>query len=259
MDIQFVSDLHLRSWELHDYTLPGMGADLLVLAGDLANGFDASLAWARRQAQALGIPTVWVAGNHEYYGEVWPADLEALQAEYADDRVDLRLLDHGETVVGEVRILGATLWTDFLLYGAAQEEKALSAAGALLNDYRGVIRKSDGRKLRVRDTQAACLEACRWLEHALARPWPGKTLVVTHHAPHRRAAHPAYRDFATAGFVSDLRALVAAHRIDAWISGHTHYNHDFIDHGTRFLSNQRGYPNESIPGAAFEAGKLLEL
>ena len=28
------------------------------------------------------------------------------------------------------------------------------------------------------------------------------------------------------------------------ISGHTHYSHDFIDNGVRYISNQKGYNSE---------------
>jgi predicted phosphodiesterase len=65
MTIQIVSDLHLG---LAPCTIPEVGADLLILAGDIHRPVEA-LCWAKN----LPIPIVYVPGNHEYYGSILPA------------------------------------------------------------------------------------------------------------------------------------------------------------------------------------------
>ena len=47
-----------------------------------------------------------------------------------------------------------------------------------------------------------------WLESRLAEPFPGQTVVITHHAPSRRSIHPRFADsLLNACFVSDAERL----------------------------------------------------
>jgi len=62
--------------------------------------------------------------------------------------------------------------------------------------------------LRARDTLADHEHSRRWLEGELAKPYSGKTVVVTHHGPHPLNIHPRYiGNPVNAGFVSDLTPL----------------------------------------------------
>ena len=69
MKIALYSDLHLS---VHPLELPPTSADVVVLAGDLQRPAT-GMAWARQFAQ----PTLYVAGNHEFYG----SDLASTMAE----------------------------------------------------------------------------------------------------------------------------------------------------------------------------------
>lgn len=91
------------------------------------------------------------------------------------------------------------------------------------------------------------------------KPFDGKTVVVTHFAPHRGCVAPEHQDSELAPcFVTDLSRLMKRHRIDIWCHGHTHTNNDFIaENGCRVLSNQRGYSNQQSPG--FRPGLVIEL
>ena len=60
MKIALLSDLHLSVQPLD---LPQTNADVVVLAGDLQRPAQ-GMAWARQFSQ----PTLYVAGNHEFYG-----------------------------------------------------------------------------------------------------------------------------------------------------------------------------------------------
>lgn len=137
MRLQLVSDLHLAPSELDGgYTLPSAGADLVVFAGDIANGAEHAVRWAARQGERLGIPGVYVLGNHEYYHGVFPQALATAQAAIPVDS-GLHLLECNQEAFGDVRLLGCTLWTDFALLGKERMDKAKSAAGAVLADYQG--------------------------------------------------------------------------------------------------------------------------
>ena len=119
MKLQIVSDLHLG---LAPCELPDTGADLIILAGDIHRPAQA-LQWAR----ALGRPAIYVAGNHEYYGSSIAATDRLLRESSRDSLVTV--LDCGEKRIGTVRILGATLWSDFRIVGdGPAREQAMEQA-----------------------------------------------------------------------------------------------------------------------------------
>src|SRR5688572_8569257 len=107
MKLTVLSDLHL-SFEGMDR--PRNDADVVVLAGDIARPREAA-AWA------LGFdkPVLYVLGNHEFYGGSIDGTASELKRLCAGSHV--HVLDDNEIVIGGVRFLGSTLWTDFMLFG----------------------------------------------------------------------------------------------------------------------------------------------
>ena len=61
MNLQIVSDLHL---EFGPLSLPVKDTDVLIAAGDIDVG-EAGIKWL----QQFQCPVIYVAGNHEYWGE----------------------------------------------------------------------------------------------------------------------------------------------------------------------------------------------
>ncbi len=47
---------------------------------------------------------------------------------------------------------------------------------------------------------------------------------------------------------SDLEDLIRRFDVDLWLHGHTHHNVDYRVGDTRVVSNQRGYPDQPVPG-----------
>ncbi|HEX5514645.1 MAG TPA: metallophosphoesterase [Gammaproteobacteria bacterium] len=253
MKLQVMSDLHLRPQ--HGFTIPETDADLIVLAGDIGRGLS-GVQWAMDEAGRLGKPIVYVFGNHEYYTHVFP-DL-ADDAKRAAAGSGVHVLENDQLIWGQTRILGCTLWTDFLLFGEEQEQDCIAVTEAVLYDYK-IIRTADQEPLRAHLTQQRHRESREWLETRLAEPWAGPTVVVTHHAPCREGSHPHFDGPLTAAFTSDLKPLMERHSIDLWICGHSHANVDLLLGRTRLLSNQQGYPAEQVPGPAFEPGKVVAV
>ena len=70
MKLQLLSDLHLET-ETFD-PVPAPGAEVLVLAGDIDSQWDGYQRFAH-----WPVPTLFVAGNHEFDGreitDAWPA------------------------------------------------------------------------------------------------------------------------------------------------------------------------------------------
>jgi len=84
-----------------------------------------------------------------------------------------------------------------------------------------------------------------WLERELAAPFDGKTIVISHHAPHPLSVHPRYlaaHTLATnAAFASDLTPLLQ--RADIWCHGHVHNSFDYLVGRCRVVTNPLGYAN----------------
>jgi predicted phosphodiesterase len=242
LKIRVLSDLHL---EFRDWTPPATHADVVVLAGDIHVGVD-GLEWARRHFGST--PVVYVPGNHEFYGARLQDVLAALRE--AGERLGISVLDADAIVCEGVRFLGATLWTDFALYGREPGRIARAMADAQygMNDFR-VIRYGVTGLFRPEQARDIHLAQVRWLETTLAEPFEGTTVVVTHFLPHRKSINAKYQgDALNPAFASDLDSLVRP-PVALWIHGHTHESCDYVVNGTRVVCNPRGYlPMEPNPG-----------
>jgi hypothetical protein len=183
MKIRVLSDLHL---EFQDWNPPKADAEVVILAGDIHVGIK-GVEWARRSFPSM--PIVYVPGNHEFYGGHIHDMTQDLFAEGARFGVDV--LNGRSAVIGGVRFLGATLWTDFALEGtdSTSIDRAMARAQYGMYDYQ-VIRYGDDRKFRPADARRIHLEQVRWLRSQLADEFVGTTVVVTHHLPHRQSIHP---------------------------------------------------------------------
>ena len=245
-----LSDLHL---EREQFAPPPVEADVIVLAGDISVG-TRGLDWARRRAH--GRTVLYVVGNHELYGHSLPGLIDELREAASGSSV--HVLENEELIVGDVRFLGCTLWSDFDFDGAERRAEAMLLSERVVNDYGQIKIGSDGRALAPEDTRRIHLASRAWLAERLAQTHPGPTVVVTHHAPliRTRPASPVLRALAGA-FASDVTALMGSDRVALWIFGHTHRVADLEVRGTRVVSNPRGYPHQPVVG--FDPQMVIEV
>lgn len=237
MRLQVLSDLHLSRGGIE---VPATGADLLVVAGDVGRPADA-IAWAA----GLGTRVLFVPGNHEFYGSTIGATLRELAERSAG--TDVTVLDDAEAIVGGVRFLGSTLWTDFRLDGdGAARAAAMDASRRLVRDF-SRIREDDGSPFTPESSAARFAWHAAWLDARLRAPHDGPTVVITHHAPARGSVHPRFADSPiNPCFVSDAAGLMGGARVRLWIHGHTHDSFDYEVAGTRVLCNPRGYALDGV-------------
>lgn len=251
MKIRVLSDLHL---EFHDWTPPDAESDVIVLAGDIHSG-TRGIEWARRQFPLM--PILYVPGNHEFYGRDMPETLSDLQR--AGRRFGLDVLHGRGVVIGGVRFLGATLWTDFALHGADAQSiaRAMRDANYGMSDF-SVIRNWPHGLFRPEQARAMHLEQACWIRERLADEFPGPTVLITHHLPHPRSIHRKYWGSSlNPSFASDLSYLMGP-PIAVWIHGHTHDSCDYIEEGTRVVCNPRGYAPFEL-NAAFDPILTIEV
>ncbi|CAD6563132.1 metallophosphoesterase [Paraburkholderia sabiae] len=233
MRIQIASDLHLEN--LHR-SFPGYNpiapsdADVLVLAGDIANRADAVEHFAR-----WPVPVIYVHGNHEGYGAKYGALADDIRKRATGTAV--RYIERDVLVVDDVKFLGCCLRTDYALDSTRDESMAL--ADRMMHDYRA-IRIDDSERFRPEHALAEHKKALDWLQDQLSKPFDGRTVVVTRHGVAPPSVHLRYAgDPFNAAFVSDLGQLLG--HADAWIHGHVHESFDYCVGGTRVIANPLGY------------------
>lgn len=236
MKIQLASDLHLeflaRQFPNETLIRPAFGADVLVLAGDVANDLLGVKLFAN-----WPVPVVYVPGNHEYYATDWPTMRERLQ--HAARGTSVTVLDNGVWEFGGVRFLGATLWTDYRLHANRTQRALMDVAGSRLRDHSAIRVGAEAFTPEMALTDHE--QSRRWLEDQLAEPYAGRRVVVTHHGPSAQSVHPRYLgDPLNAGFVSELDDVVG--RADFWLHGHVHDSFDYKVDNCRVVVNPRGYP-----------------
>lgn len=231
MKIRILSDLHI---EFCDFEPPPADCDVVVLAGDIAPGAQ-GIAWARATWPQTEI--VFVPGNHEYYRSEIGVENELMAAAGAEHGV--HVLNRKEVVIGGVRFLGAVLWTDFLLFGRDEQEHAMLAGHTGLSDFRVI--DYGARSFTPQDSAELNRQDVAWLQaRLLDEPFPGQTVVVTHHLPSMRSVPERYREsLLSACFASRLDRLMGHSAL--WIHGHTHDSFDYQLNGTRVICNPRGY------------------
>jgi Icc-related predicted phosphoesterase len=241
MRLQVFSDLHVDVAPPKPIAV-ATDVDAVVVAGDTCEGAERGFAFLR-QIVPMQVPLIAVLGNHEFYRRCLLEELA--EARRVAPRYGVHLLENAEVVVGGVRFVGATLWTDYALFGEGYLPLAMHAAGDGLNDHRRITwRKEPWQRFRPQEALGR-----RWrgfIETALAKPFRGATVVLTHHAPHRRSVHPRYGDdLLSAAFVSDLTELIEAGRPELWVHGHVHRSFDYRVGITRVLCNPHGYGAEN--------------
>ena len=270
MRIQLFSDLHLeRDPTFRPYIAPG--TDVVVLAGDIGSYQPGS----RLHTSDFGLELfadvpatiLFVPGNHEFDSLDFDDTTARLRATCA--RLGITWLEREAVTIGAVRFLGTTLWSDFdaLAIGApviakqlAMRNKAMRAANYYLSKNTTLSNGAPVLAEGLRDMSLACQA---WLRSALAQPFDGRTVVVTHFAPSLLSADPRYGLAAgTAGFCNALDALLPL--ADVWMHGHLHCMNDYLveDKETgktcRVVANPLGYlsKNEQI---AFRQNLVIEV
>lgn len=251
--LNVLSDLHLGFGAMDR---PVNDADVVVLAGDIARPREA-VAWALR----FDKPVLYVPGNHEFYGSSIDGALEELQR--LCEGTQVQVLADRELVMGGVRFLGSTLWTDFELFDdPRQRAAAMSEARRLMRDFSRIrTRESSPEIFTPEDAARLFRRHSAWLESRLAETHAGPTVVITHHAPSRHSIHPRFADsLLNACFVSDAAQLLHADRVSLWIHGHTHDGFDHQVNGTRVVCNPRGYARAGVDeNPAFDADFIVEV
>lgn len=239
-----VSDLHFEFGG--EWLVPPSKADIAVIAGDVCS--DRYL-----RTVAATLPTIFVAGNHDYYGTVMPERKKDLA-----DIPGLHFLEGQSEIINGIEFAGCTLWTDY----AGGDRDVMAACGRALNDHRMIRVNSSGEPFDPRAAYNIHVSSVYGLTDLLLdrtmRNAKESLVVVTHHAPSMRSVHPRFAGQAVNhAFASDHERLVKSSEASIWIHGHTHDPSSYTIGKTRVLCNPRGYPDEA--GNGFDPNLIVEV
>jgi hypothetical protein len=245
MKILVISDLHIEHgprWSLPD-VLPEH--DVVVLAGDIHGSPEDAVEWAEF---SFVKPVIYTPGNHEFYGGAISKRTEGGILCAIDSSV--HLLDRDSVVIDNVKFIGCTLWTDFELFGMRSLDLCMARSASCINDFRLIrdFSPSEARKRNVLDRG--------FIRSELAKSIAGKTVVVTHHAPHPFSVEDRFKsDMTSAAFASDLTDIIEQYQPSLWIHGYMHASSDYRVGDTRVVCNPKGYGPHSY-GAMNENGEF---
>lgn len=266
IEFAYASDLHFEFPDRYDF-LKEEGGDALLLAGDIFVA--AQLQTHRTDADARKMKkylskfkeqlldkfkrTYMVMGNHEHYGSVFHETRRILEEAFVKYSLPITILDNDTVDIDGVKLIGATLWTDYN-NGSPQ---SMWVAQRGMNDYEYIelISRNDARYKEPftsqRMTPGFLLYENRfstqYIKELLDAHARSPVVVMTHHAPSSLSLNDKYKgNSLDAAYYTDMGPLIERHpNITHWVSGHTHIIKTYDMYGTQCVANCRGYPQDA--------------
>lgn len=221
-------------------------ADVVILAGDIHSGTDGI-----EYAKTLGLPVIYVPGNHEFENCVLRDNLVAMREAARGSNVHFLYNDVVE--IDGVTFAGTTLWTNFAYGGGTPDNNMFKCIGrttdAATGEPRTVIAdfthiySAPGVKIMPQDVLEEH-NVCR--EFVLERG-VNADVLITHFAACTLSAKENTRgDQFQFYYVVDFDMPLAYGNNKLIVHGHTHNNVDYEIADKRVVANMRGYRNDEF-------------
>lgn len=208
MKLGIFSDLHLHTTNPYEFE-PEDGV-FYINAGDVSDNIHIRQAFTEKHQKYM----FSVMGNHDYYHDTFP--------EHPVDYMSMRQ-------VGDIKIAGATLWTD------------VSNPSDWLVYKNGLIDTTYIDGITPENMQEA---------HVMHRDFlfnSGADIIVSHHCPSVLSVAGHYKnDPLNPAFHTDYTDMILnmSSPPKLWIHGHTHDEFDYMIGSTRVICHPRGYRHE---------------
>lgn len=257
-----MSDLHLEFGPLE---LPG--GDTLLLAGDVCVADFLRPERTDKEARkhqdrckqfffeecAKYNRVFYVMGNHEHYHGLFDENGNILRDFLAGTNVRL-LEDEFVDLDEETRLFGGTFWTNY----DNADYFCLHAAKDMMNDHSLIKKMHMGvpRAFLPNDAMDVHYRAVDKLKSGLNEK---KTVVMSHHAPHRKSISDRYRNSLLNGaYHSNQEELMLDNpQIVMWVHGHVHESFNYKVGECNVVCNPRGYAGYEL-NKNFDVTHLLE-
>jgi predicted phosphohydrolase len=200
-------------------------------------------------------------GNHEYYTH----DIKTINDFWRSVDLDnFYFLQNDVVCFDNVRIIGSTMWASagtlsiHPIKGTTISENVDWFTRNKLKD--GIQDFNSIKGFSVLHMANIFKDSMRFIFDEASKPFNGKTLVVTHHAPSSLSSLPEFtNDTTNHAFASPLDIMVEDHNIDYWIHGHMHNSSDYMIGNTRIICNPRGYKDMRMENLDFDKIKRIEV
>ena len=264
MKLLIYSDLHLEFDGFHPKKEWFDQCDAVIQVGDLHHA-----------PQNIGIlkswdkPVFFVPGNHDFWNPMVKIKHQTLwdpnssryevrrertinqalkEMEEATLNSKVQILSNKSVQVNDVRLIGTTLW-----YNA---DSINSFELKNLNDYYRIFGDS-GQFITSSEITQRHYESIEFIKEELAKPFKGKTVLLTHHpawvSPEVSKKESCHRAYGT-----NLEKIWKG-KVDLMVHGHLHANINLqVDPKTRIICNPRGYPNEPVR-LSFQKNLTVEI
>ena len=248
-----MSDLHIEFGE-YKFNCDITNVDVAVFNGDIGVGIKGA-EWLI--GLELGIPVIYILGNHEYYKKTHPSLIDKIRK--LTKNTNVYLLENNSLTIDNTTFHGCTLWTDFNVFGIGSQIASMTKCGNVMNDYRLIKTLPNYRKLRPIDTLNIHSKSIKWLSESINNSSSKYNVVCTHHAPSLKSCLEHYKnDLTSGGYVSDLESFIMKHSINIWVHGHLHNSSDYYVGDTRVLCNPRGYVGHEL-NPQFNESHIIQL
>ena len=245
LKIAYCSDLHLDIDKNAGFTGPLPDADVLILAGDIAQvDFLRDGLFDRAEAKNLKeflfavskkyATVLWIGGNHEYYESSFKMSKPTVDNWLASNGITNITFDETiHTQVGNVEFIGASLWTD-----VNNNNPLAIYAGVAMNDYKFI----DAGTFTIAKGIEKHYEHKQFIHEKLNAPRVSGNhrVVFTHHAPHYKSEENITR-LTPFYCCTDMEDIISMGYPSYWIHGHTHHPTKYKIFGTDVVTNPRGY------------------
>lgn len=239
MKIKLVSDLHLEGSSFDSSQIAfdenGNLVDVIILAGDIS--VHPELLDRHTYNIPENIPVIYVPGNHEYECKIFNDVIPNIKKTLPFD--NWYILNNETIIIGDTRFICATLWSDLMGNGDSLYEANYEQAQLILKTQKTFIRLDDGKKIPfgVEHMLAEFKKSKEFIIKELSSPFSGKTVVVTHFAPHIQSTEKKYK--LSGYWASDLSDIMDG--VDIWCHGHIHSTSNYHIGKTKILANPRGH------------------
>ena len=215
---------------------------ILILAGDIdeiKKNENTRLTKYLEECSNRFLKVIYILGNHEYYKSQFNSALTKLKSRSSHIK-NLHILNNETLEIGNVTVIGSTLWTDFNSHDVYLISKATERSG--LRDFKKIKMKSLSgyRSLHPTDVIKEFFVSKTFVfkEIEKAKNKGNIVIVITHHAPSLKSCLGTEFDGA---YGTNLENEIADFFPDFWIHGHVHQSHKYVLGKTVVLCNPRGY------------------